>query len=337
MPAGGPGGARRSAACTADAGLTPPVPVVHAAAVDDSTGPGAASELPLDPSDGGVPTRLLVLGLVHRDGTVHGPELHRVAAECGISVETVRSCLRRLVADGLFERDGGGRDATYRATPRGASLVESTQQRHLLAYAQDAAGRGWDRRWRLVAFAIPEARRADRDAFRDRLRALGGAPLQPGVYLSPHRWEAEVSATAGHLGIGEHVTQLSTDDLVHGGERDPRTLAARLWPLEEVARRYQDFIATYRGVPEALEAMRRRHERLSEHDFLPGALHIAIRFNECFDLDPLLPPELLPRPWPGREARELLARCRRIGVLAREDKGGPALFRVFDEAVAHLP
>ena len=100
-------------------------------------------------------------------------------------------------------------------------------------------------------------------------------------------------------------------------------LAVRLWPLDEVAGRYDAFIETYRGVPENLERMRHRGERLSEHDFLPGALHIAIRFNECFESDPLLPPELLPRPWPGREARDLLARCRRLGVLAREDKGGP--------------
>ena len=304
-----------------------------------ATDPGAATEapLPLDPSDGGVPTRLLVLGLAHRDGTVHAQELYRVAAECGIPIETVRSCLRRLIADGLFERRGEGRDAVFPATDAGRSLLEVSHQRHLLAYAQDAAGRGWDRRWRLAAFAIPEARRAARDAFRDHLLALGGAAIQPGLYVSPHPWEAEVDEEASRLGIAEPVTLLTTDDLTVGGEHSPRALTEKLWPLDEVARRYLDFIETYRGVPEALEAMRRRHERLSEHDFLPGALHIAIRFNECFGMDPLLPPELLPRPWPGREARDLLARCRRIGVLAREEKGGPALFRVFDDAIAHLP
>ena len=47
--------------------------------------------------------------------------------------------------------------------------------------------------------------------------------------------------------------------------------------------------------------------------------------------------ELLPKPWPGREARDLLARCRRLGVLARSEKSGPALFTVFDDAIAHLP
>lgn len=279
----------------------------------------------------------MVLGLAHRDGSVHGSDLYPVATECGISDETVRSCMRRLIADGLFERKGEGRDAVFTATEAGRAALEVNLQRHLMAYAQDAAGRGWDRRWRLVAFAIPESSRAARDAFRDHLRTLGGAAIQPGLYVSPHPWTTDVVDGARRLGIGDHVTTLTTDDLDVGGVTNPRALAGQLWPLDEVARRYEDFIQMYREVPDALEAMRRRHERLSEHDFLPGALHIAIRFNESFELDPLLPPELLPRPWPGREARDVLARCRRIGVLAREDKAGPALFRVFDEAIAHLP
>ncbi len=287
--------------------------------------------------DDTLPTRLMVLGLAHRDGTVHGPELYSVAEECGIGAETVRSCMRRLVGEGLFVRDGEGRDATFQATVTGHALLDVTQQRHLLAYAQDAAGRGWDRRWRLVAFAIPETMRTARDAFRDHLLALGGANLQPGLYVSPHRWLDDLRAEAERLGIVECVSTFSTDDLDVAGHTDPRALAAELWPLDEVAERYREFIATYSSVPEELEAMRRRGEKLSERDFLPGVLHVAIRFNACFDLDPLLPPELLPRPWPGREARELLARCRRIGVLAREEKGGPALFRVFDDAIAHLP
>lgn len=306
-------------------------------ATDPNVDPGSIDALPLDPADGGVPTRLLVLGLAHRDGTVHGQELYRVASECGIPIETVRSCMRRLITEGVFERRGEGRDAQFPATPSGRALLEVAHQRHLLAYAQDAAGRGWDRKWRLVAFAIPEPRRVSRDAFRDHLLALGGAPVQPGLYVSPHRWEAEITDEAARLDIAEHVTLLSTDDLTLGGEHDPRLLAGRLWALDEVAARYEAFIETYRDVPAQLEQMRKRGERLSEHDFLPGALHIAIRFNECFETDPLLPPELLPRPWPGREARDVLARCRRIGVLAREEKGGPALFRVFDDAIAHLP
>lgn len=284
-----------------------------------------------------IPTRLLVLGLAHHDGSVHGAELHAVAAACGVSDESVRSCMRRLVGEGLFSREGEGRTAVYRAGPAARSLLDVTHQRHLLAYAQDAAGRGWDRRWRIVSFAIPESRRSARDAFRDHVLSLGGAALQPGVYLSPHPWESEVLAGAERLDLEHHVSTHSTDDLVVGGERDPRRLAAALWPLDDLAARYESFIATYGEVPAELERMRRDGRRLSESDFLPGVLHLAVRFNDCFASDPLLPPELLPRPWPGRAARDLLARCRRLGVLARQDTSGPALFRVFDEAISHLP
>lgn len=309
------------------------------AVVTETTDAGSTTleTAPAVVQDDTLPTRLMVLGLAHRDGSVHGPELYRVAGECGIGIETVRSCLRRLTSEGLFDREGEGRDAVFRATAAGRSLLDVTQQRHLLAYAQDAAGRGWDRRWRLVSFAIPETMRTARDAFRDHLLALGGASIQPGIYVSPHRWDDDIRAEAARLGITEHVTLASTDDLAVGGETDPRRIVARLWPLDDLADRYRAFITTYDGVPAQLEAMRRRGERISEHDFLPGVLHLAIRFNECFGADPLLPPELLPRPWPGRDARELLARCRKLGVLAREDKDGPALYRVFDDAIAHLP
>ena len=78
------------------------------------------------------------------------------------------------------------------------------------------------------------------------------------------------------------------------------------------------------------ERRARDHRRLEEADFLPGALVIGVKFNECFARDPLLPPELLPRPWPGREARDLLRRSRRLGVLIREDHGKPRLFSMFD-------
>jgi len=300
--------------------------------VDETT--VASSTSPDDPS---VPTRLLLLGLAHRNGDIVQHEVWPVTEACRLTADQVRSCLRRLVTEGLFVRSGEGRDAVYRATDEGSAVLSSMMARHVLAYAQDAAGRGWDRTWRLVAFAIPESKRSARDVFRDRLLALGAAPVHNGLYVSPHRWDAEVDDEVRRLGIEEHVSIATTDDLSVGGVSDPRALAAALWPLERIADRYREFIDTYRDVPDELDDLRRRGERLSEADFLPGALHIAIRFNQCFELDPMLPPELLPKPWPGREARDILARCRRLGVLAREDKKGPALFRVFDDVIATLP
>jgi phenylacetic acid degradation operon negative regulatory protein len=285
----------------------------------------------------GIPTRLLVLGLVHQDGTLLAGDVYPVAQACGQSGEQVRSCLRRLVSEGLFIREGEGREARFHATEAGMRAMGSNLERQRLAYVQDQAGKGWDRRWRLVAFAVPEAKRAARDALRDHLLTLGGAAVHNGLYLSPHRWEKDVQGEASRLGVAEHVAVASTDDLEVGGERDPRALAERLWPIAEVAAGYERFLSSYGDLPDRLEEMRRRKERIPDAAFLPGALAMGVAFQACFARDPLLPPELLPRPWPGRAARDVVVRSRRLSLLMREEHDRPALFRSFDDLVERIP
>jgi phenylacetic acid degradation operon negative regulatory protein len=278
-----------------------------------------------------VPTRMLVLGMLRSDGLVEAKELYPVAEACGQTVEQVRSCLRRLVGEGLFTREGEGRDARFHATASCLRQLGEDLERSRLAFGQDAAGRGWDRQWHLIAFAIPEAKRASRDAFRDQLIQLGGAAVQNGLYVSPHPWEKAARDHADRLGVLSHTTLATTDDLEVGGVRDPRRIAAALWPLEELGARYQAFVDEYRHVPDVLEQRRRDKSRLTEAEFLPGSLAFGLRYQECFAGDPLLPPELLPRPWPGREARELVLTCRRVGVLLREEHDKPKLFAPWDD------
>jgi phenylacetic acid degradation operon negative regulatory protein len=260
-----------------------------------------------------------------------------VAEACGQSPDQIRSCLRRLVSEGLFVRRGTGRNLVYEATPEGLSAMGTTMERTRLAYAQDAAGRGWDRQWRLVGYAVPERNRSARDAFRERLLALGGSAVQGGLYVSAHPWHKDVKAEAERLGLADQITLATTDDLDVGGERDPRELARRLWQLDELASRYRTFTSTYSRIPADLTNLRERHERLADATFLPLALGMAVAFSECFARDPLLPPELLPRPWPGREARDLTARSRRQALALRQANGLPPLFRLFDEAIEAIP
>jgi hypothetical protein len=114
--------------------------------------------------------------------------------------------------------------------------------------------------------------------------------------------------------------------------RGPRELASTLWPLEQVAARYESFVERYQGLPDELDGLKRQHGRLADADFLPLALTMAVSYTECSARDPYLPPELLPRPWPGRAAREIVVRSRRLALLLREEAGRPALSR----AVRHV-
>src|SRR5436305_13258374 len=85
-----------------------------------------------------VPTRVLVLGMAHQDGTTLASELYPVAAACGQTADQVRSCLRRLVTENLFTRSGEGRHATFRATDAGLRALGSSLERTRPASAQDA-------------------------------------------------------------------------------------------------------------------------------------------------------------------------------------------------------
>ena len=279
------------------------------------------------PAETEIPARVLVLGMAHHDGTILAAEVEPVAAACGQPSEAVQDALAGLVDDGLFTEATAGR---YEPTETGRAELAAMVERTRLAYAQDAEGRGWDRMWHLVA--LSDAGRA----LERRLEVLGGARVQPGLWVSPHPWEADVRAEAERLGVGDRVTTATTDDLEIGGQRDPRAIAAQLWAIDELAERYTAFVNRYEDVPDALAEMRHRKERLTEAEFLAGALTTVLDYQECFERDPLLPPELLPRPWPGRQARDLLARGRRLGVLARQEHVRPALFQVLDEVLDRL-
>lgn len=308
----------------------PWIPVATSVPVVTDTTVGSATNI------GSVPTRLVVYGMAHADGTIVADELLPVAEACGLSADQVRSCLRRMVAEGLFVRHGNGRAARFEPTDAGRSAVDGFVERTRLAYAQDLAGRGWDRHWHLVAFGIPESRRAARDALRDGLVGLGGAAVHNGLYVSPHPWESQVQALVDEHGVGDSVVLATTDELAVAGERDPRTLARRWWPIDDLAARYQSFVDEYGHVPELLEGLRSRREHLDDAAFHSGALRTTVQFQAVFNDDPLLPPELLPRPWPGRTARDLFLRNRRLALQLRTTGARPALFRAYDELIESL-
>lgn len=277
-----------------------------------------------------------MLGTAKRDGSIRADDVYRVAEASGQSAEQVRSCLRRLVSEGLYERSGSGRLAVFTPTAAGAASLGTRLRRVRLSFAQDAAGRGWDRHWRVVAFAVPESNRAARDVLRERIRELGGAPIQGGLYVSPHAWNRDVRRVAADLGVADNLTLATTDDLEIGGERDPRQIAAMLWPIDEVGTAYERFVDSYRHLPSELESLRQDRGRVSDTELFPRMLAMGVAHDEISALDPFLPPELLPRPWAGRVARELVVRCRKLATLVRESGSGTGLFENYDSFVLEL-
>lgn len=271
-----------------------------------------------------IPTRTLVLGMVRPDGTLPADDLYRVAEACGMTDQQVRLCLRRLVAEGaLTHQHGRGRRATFVAAHAAQDAILPELAFLHLAYQQDAGTEPWDGRWRLAGFNIPEARRPARDQLRDRLLRLGGALVHGGLYVSPHPWDELVTAEAQQLDVDDTLTLVDSDHLSVGGIDDPQRLAGRLWPLAQLARDYGDFTERLRArLEHARDAAAPAPDAVLRDTFLT-----AVEFARVMERDPLLPPELLPHPWPGREARAAL--CATQDVHAAHGVGDrlPGVFR----------
>ncbi|GHF75952.1 putative repressor in the phenylacetic acid catabolism [Kitasatospora xanthocidica] len=275
-----------------------------------------------------IPTRVLVDALVRTDGTVDCGDLYAVAGHLGMTDQQVRLTVRRLTADGRFVQEGRGRRALLRATAATTRAMEPDLDHLAFMYAQDRGQAPWDGVWHLAGFAVPERDRAARDALREALLRIGGAPVQNGLYVSPHPWEPDVRAAAEPLGVLGNLTLLSTTDLRSGDTDDPQELARLWWPLDEVAEGHRRLAGT------AADALARLTEGgLGDAELLTLAVELAAAFTEAVEPDPLLPPELLPQPWPGTGARELVARCWAL-LLADPRPGAPRLFDTYAEVVA---
>ncbi|WP_172382550.1 PaaX family transcriptional regulator C-terminal domain-containing protein [Streptomyces sp. MNP-20] len=301
----------------------------------EGTGAAQAAAAPVGRPE--IPTRLLVHALVREDGTVDAGELYTVANVLGMSDQQVRLCVKRLVGEGRFTHEGRGRKAVLRAAVdvTGSLAPDAAYVRH--AYRQDRGLAPWDGVWHLFAFAVPESSRAARDTLRATLLHLGAAPVQGGLYVCANAVESLVEAQARHLGVLPSVTFLTSTDLRVGELEAPRELAAALWPLPEIADRH-DRLAAY------------AESCLAELDGSPDptgverltlAVTLAAAFSTAMKPDPLLPPELLPEPWPGTRARALTARCwERLQHTARSTgdarRPSPRLFRLYADALANV-
>lgn len=272
-----------------------------------------------------VPTRMLVHALIREDGTVDADELYTVANTLGMSDQQVRLCIKRLANEGQFTHEGRGRKAQLRATADTTRALASNADFVRHAFRQDAGLTPWDGVWHVAAFAVPESARTTRDALRETLLRLGGAPLQGGLYVSANAWEPYLDEAAHRLGARDALTLLTTTDLRRGDVQEPFELARQLWPLQEIADRYHRLGRIARP----------RLARLADpagidvSALLTIAVELAAELTRAMEPDPLLPPQLLPRPWPGTQARELVARCwaalhGRAGADAR-----PVLFHAY--------
>ena len=240
-------------------------------------------------ADGLISTRALIESMLREDATIDTAELYAVADALGMGDQQVRLAIKRLAAEGRFTVAGRGRSAILTATDSTRRGIEPDRDHVNLAYAQDHGLAPWNGVWHLAGFAVPEAKREARSVLRESILALGGAPVQGGLYVCAHAWEGELRSAADAIGAREYLTTLSTADLDVGGAQDAEA-ARRLWPLNDLA-------TGHRRLSDAASSALNRAPVSGHAERLALSIGLVAEFTRAHDSDPLLPPELLPQNW----------------------------------------
>ena len=252
----------------------------------------------VDTHRAGAPTRTLVLSAIDVNGHLDAGPLFAVAAAAGHSDKAMRDCLARIVGEGMLAHVAGrGRSARYRVTGAGRADLDADLGWTAFAHRIDAGLEPWDRTWRLIGLAIPEKRRGARDALRNLLVEFGAAPLQSGLYVHAYELGSFVRQLADHLRVADGVSELATRTIRIGDVRRDADLVNRLWPLAELADRYE-------SIERRLSSIARGASTDSGDRLAAAMFSATVGMETVLRSDPLLPAELLPPGWAGSRARQ---------------------------------
>lgn len=233
--------------------------------------------------------------IVPAGGEIPTAALIRLLESFDVSEDAARCAVSRLKRDGLLTgRRAGGR-SYYRLTRRGevaARLSEANER-------PDPPP--WDGRWWLVSYRLPGVKQAWREELQRYLVWLGYGRVAQGLYISPYGYGDLLAAKLRELGVGRWVDIYSAD---YVGGREPREVAADVWDLDNLARRYDEFLAKHEPLA------RRFREVDGGRSGLRGPLSFVAHLYLIDDWlataggDPRLPEVMLPESWIGARARE---------------------------------
>lgn len=221
--------------------------------------------------------------------------LIRLLDDLGVGAQAVRSSISRLKRRGVLSSSRRAGSAGYAPSAELAdTLMEGDRRifgRHRATLADG---------WVTVVFSVPEEERKRRHALRSALSAHGFGIMAPGVWIAPGTVADEAPEMLRRRHLDGYVT-IIRGELV-GADSLPQTVG-RWWNLPELAAQYQQFIDQYEPLAERVAA-----NGIADREAFVTYVPLVTAWRRLPYLDPGLPLELLPHPWPGARATELFHR-----------------------------
>jgi phenylacetic acid degradation operon negative regulatory protein len=201
----------------------------------------------------------------------------------GITEGTTRVALSRMVASSeLVVEDG-----VYRLSGR---LLE---RQHEQEAGRHPDLRPWDGGWRIGLVRESSRAPAARAELRTAMSRLRLAELREGVWVRPDNLDPAypIGQSASARAARTQCRWLTG----HLDDDDANTLAASLWAVGDWSARAELLIARMSATSGDLEC--------GDMSVLAPCFVLSAAVVRHIRSDPLLPPELLPRSWPGRRLR----------------------------------
>jgi phenylacetic acid degradation operon negative regulatory protein len=223
-------------------------------------------------------------------------------AESGLDTSSVRTAVFRLKKRGWLESETRAGMRGYTLTP--AALDALAVGDEVIWHARQPADLGDG--WCIVNFSVPESARAMRHQLTAHLASLGFGNIGSAVRIAPARMLPAAQRAIAELDLSRHCA-VFVGDYVAGQELT--TMVRDGWDLDEIDRRYREFIKDCEGEADRLAAS----AVIDGERAFVTYLSVLDRWRKLPFRDPGLP-------------REVLA----------EDRSGPDAVQLFERLVAML-
>lgn len=230
------------------------------------------------------------------DGTIWLGSLIPALARFGINERLVRTTVFRLAQEDWLEAERVGRRSYYKFSSYGEHEYERAAKR---IYSLQEVG--WDGQWQLV---LPINVADDvRDRLLRSLRWQGYRNITPGVLAKPSLGGAELVETLLEFEVTDDVLVMASTTPEITSPALVSDMVYKSWKLDDVASGYVDFLNRFTPVFDWLD----KESALDPESAYLIRLMLIQDYRRLLLQDTPIPVELLPRSWPGIEARQMSA------------------------------